>query len=82
MLSHLEAALEDKSIAYTIEPKEFPTIYTLTGVELPSASSRAESAEFAAARKKSAVIIINGIGLLSLELFVITIFPPLSCQGI
>jgi hypothetical protein len=49
-LCRLEAVLEDKGIAYTIEPEEFPPRSSLTGVELPSASSLAESAEFTAAR--------------------------------
>jgi hypothetical protein len=61
-LCHLEAVLEDKGIAYTIEPEKFPPQSSLTGVELPSATSLAESAEFAAARKKAADIIINGLG--------------------
>jgi hypothetical protein len=61
-LCHLEAVLEDKGIAYTIEPEEFPPRSFLTGVELPSSSALAESAKFAAARKKAAAIIINGLG--------------------
>jgi hypothetical protein len=61
-LCRLEAVLEDKGIAYTIEPEEFPPRSSLTVVELPSASALAESAEFAAARKKAAAIIINGLG--------------------
>jgi hypothetical protein len=61
-LCRLEAVLEDKGISYTIELEEFPPRSSLTGVELPSASALAESAEFAAARKKAAAIIINGLG--------------------
>jgi hypothetical protein len=61
-LCRLETVLEDKGIAYKIEPEEFPPRSSLTGVELPSASALAESAEFAAARKKAAAIIINGLG--------------------
>ena len=47
---------------YIIEPEKFPPRSSLTGDELPSASSLAESAKFAAARKKAAAIIINGLG--------------------
>jgi gag-polypeptide of LTR copia-type len=61
-LFRLQDVLEDKGIAYTIEPEEFPPRSSLTGIELPSATSLSESAEFAAARKKSAAIIINGLG--------------------
>jgi hypothetical protein len=34
-LCHLEAVLEDKGIAYTIEPEDFPPRSSLTGIELP-----------------------------------------------
>jgi gag-polypeptide of LTR copia-type len=61
-LCRLEAVLEYKGIAYTIYPEEFPPRSSLTGVELLSSTSLAESAEFAAARKKAAAIIINGLG--------------------
>mgnify|MGYP003476565374 FL=1 len=61
-LCRLEAVLEDKGIAHTIAPDDFPARSSLTGVELPSASILAESAEFSAARKKAAAIIINGLG--------------------
>jgi gag-polypeptide of LTR copia-type len=61
-LCRLEAVLEDKGIAYTIEPEKFPLRSSLTGVELSFATSLAESAEFSAGRKKAAAIIINGLG--------------------
>ena len=61
-LCRLEAVLEDKGIAHTIAPDDFPARSSLTGVEIPSASILAESAEFSAARKKAAAIIINGLG--------------------
>jgi gag-polypeptide of LTR copia-type len=61
-LCRLEAVFEDKGISYTIEPEEFPPRSSLTGVELPSASALAESAEFAPSGKKAAAIIINGLG--------------------
>jgi hypothetical protein len=61
-LCRREAVLEDKEITHTIEAEEFPARSSLTNVELPSASILAESAEFAAARKKTAAIIISGLG--------------------